>query len=175
MKQTMVVIATLLTLVVSSALAGGKIYRAIKPYWWTTPAMMCHPPNDEGVYWCRAGAWSIRGLSPGGYEDSISATGAAGYNSQSKGVGLSISTVFGDHDITFTCAGQTEPLPVRRVRQRAQAGTPVFEYWVWSSRAEGEQCLLKPIAMTVDGKVYRLDTKLLRQAVENAIDRATDE
>ena len=75
MKPTMTVaIATLLTLVVSSAMAGGKIYRATKPHWWTTPAMMCHPPNDEGANWCNAGAWQIRKLNGRG-EDSLAAWG----------------------------------------------------------------------------------------------------
>ena len=54
-----------------------------------------------------------------------------------------------------------------------QESISVFSYWVWGSREEIGECLLKPLKMTVDGRPFRLDTKLLRRAIENAVDRAS--
>ena len=101
--------------------------------------------------------------------------GFVGYHRENGDLSLSIATNFGDREVSFACADQSEALSMRRKRREWRESTPVFEYWVWGSRTKIENCLSRPLAMTVDGKVYRLDTKLLRRAVENAIDRATDE
>ena len=173
MKPTvMVAVATLLAVVASSAMAGGKIYRATKPHWWSVDPMKCHAPNDKGAYWCSAGAWQIRKLNGRG-ADSLAAWGFAGYHPESSEAGFSIWTNFGHQKATFTCSGHDKPLPVGRERKKMQESIPVFSYWVWGSREEVGECLLKPLTMTVDGRAYRLDTKLLRRAVENAIDRAS--
>ena len=174
MKPTMMVaVATLLAVVVSSAMAAGKIYRATKPYWWSVDPMKCRSQNEHGAYWCRAGAWQIRRLNGQG-EDSLAAWGYAGYDPGNKKVSLSIVTNFRHRNVTFTCAGQTAALPVKRERTNSRGQAAVmYEYWIWAKRAVIEGCLLKPLTMTVDGRAYRLDTKLLRRAVENAIDRAS--
>ena len=172
MKTTKMVVAALIALGVGPAMADEyRVYRATKPYWWTTSAMKCDVPNNKGDYWCGAGAWQIQSLTSFG-EDAIAAWGYAGYNPGTKKLSVSIESNFGDRKVTFTCAGQTEPLPVQRERRSSQEPVAIFEYWVWAPRARIDECLLKPIKMTVDGRTYRLDTKLLREAVENAIARA---
>ena len=118
-----------------------------------------------------AGAWQIHSLVSLG-EDSIAAAGYVGYQPGTGGIGVSVVKIFGDRDVTFACARQTEPLPVPRARARTRDSVASFEYWIWAPRAEVEECLLKPIKMTVNGKTYRLDTSLLRKAVANAVARA---
>lgn len=166
----MAAVAALLALVATEMSADG-VYRATKPYWWSQPAMKCDPPNEHGDYWCSAGAWQIRKLNSQG-EDSLAAWGAAGYDPKNKRVSISIQTNFRHRNVTFTCSGDSEPLQVQRERVKSQEAAIIFEYWIWAPRARIEGCLLKPIKMTVDGGTFRLDTKLLRQAVANAVDQA---
>lgn len=167
-------VATTLLVLLASDVMASRVYRATKPYWWDQPAMKCHPPNEHGDYWCGAGAWQIRKLHGGG-DDSLAAWGYAGFDPETDRVGVSIVTAFNHRKVSFTCAGQTDPLQVQRERTKGQeGGAIIFEYWVWAPRARIESCLRKPLKMTVDGRPFRLDTKLLRQAVENAVDRATE-
>ena len=174
MKTLKRLVATALLVLLASEAMANRVYRATKPYWWSQPAMKCHPPNDHGDYWCGAGAWQIGKLQGAG-EDSLAAWGYAGFNPENDKVGVSIVTNFNHREVSFTCAGQTNPLRVQRERSSAHgASNLIFEYWTWASRARTETCLRKPLKMTVDGRTFRLGTKLLRQAVENAVDRATE-
>ena len=172
--KLMVVAAALVALVVGPTMAeekASRVYRAIKPYWWSSPAMKCYKPGDNGVHWCRAGGWEIHRLFNRG-ENSIAALGIAGYKPGTGRANVTVRTNFGDRDVTFACLGQAQPLAVKRERIESQAAIAVFDYWVWAPRAKIDECLLNPIKMTVDGQIYRLDTSLLRKAVANAIARA---
>ena len=166
-------LATALLVLSASPVMADKVYRATKPYWWTVPAMKCDPPNESGDYWCRAGAWQIGQLSNFG-EDSLAAWGFAGYDPQSSRLAISIQTAFNHHKLTLTCSGDSEPLRTRKERIKSQDGV-VFEYWIWDRRPRIKVCLRKPIKMMVDGRTFRLDTSLLRQAADNAIDRAEED
>lgn len=169
-------ITVLLSVALMLAMGAGpamaeRIYRAMKPHWWKSPAMKCFPPTSDEWYWCGAGGWQISKLSALG--ESIAAWGDAAYHPESGVATLSIRTAFLHEEVAFTCSGQSEPLEVQRARVKSQETVPVYEYLTWASRARIEACLEKPIKMTVDGRTFRLDTKLLRQALTNAVDRAT--
>ena len=164
--------AILLALMASPTVAdrvADRVYRATKPYWWSEPAMKCYAPNPGGTYWCGAGAWQIGKLQGAG-EDSLAAWGYAGYQPDTRAVGVSIVTNFHHREVSFTCSGQTEPLQVRRERTKGQYGSAIiFEYWTWAPRARIEACLRKPLKMTVDGRNVRGDRKVRINGAEQIL------
>ena len=49
MKTLKRLVATALLVLLASEAMANRVYRATKPYWWSQPAMKCHPPNDHGA------------------------------------------------------------------------------------------------------------------------------
>ena len=130
MKTTKMVVAALIALGVSPAMADEyRVYRAIKPHWWSaTPAKQCVTPDDV-AYMCRAGAWQIPSLMSMG-DESIAAQGQILYVPEGRSAAVVVMTTFGDRDVTFACAGQTEPLSVQRTRVQSQGPVPVIQILV---------------------------------------------
>ena len=149
---------------------SDRVYRAGVPYWWGGPAAgtKCGEPDDGAAVWCNAGAWDIPALNARGGEDAIAALGSVGVRPTSGWVSLRVWTVIRDRDATIICG--PEALKLERIKQPAKAlGTEFFAYELGASRSRVEKCLRKPLALSVDGRTYRLDTTMLREALTKAM------
>lgn len=143
---------------------GGKVYRAVHPYWWDAGRYTCE--ESRGAVLCNAGAWMIPKLSNVG-ENSIAAIGDI-IAANGRGA-LMITTTFtrGHDTLTLHCAGEELEASVHSRRKRS--GYP--ESWAYVAEMDEEkleECLARPLTMRVDGRAYRLGTKRLRRAREKA-------
>ena len=135
--------------------------------------MACQEENDDGALWCSAGAWQIYKLFHRG-EDSLAMWGSAAQSARNpKRSAIQITTNFPHTpgDVKFECANG-KVLRMRHFETNHTTSPRPIGYYVWWAAKKLDECLQRPVAMHVRGKVWRLDTKLLREALANARDRA---
>ena len=121
--------------------------------------------NEAGGYaYCKAGAWQVPRLSAAG-DESIAGIGMAVSGEGGEAI-MIITTFTRPHkDLVLECETDTT-LKVDQGREVSGAQFRSVRYTAESD--DLDDCLSRPIRMTVDGQSYHLGTKLLRQALENA-------
>lgn len=160
------ILAAAMMMVAIVSMAEDRFYPGTKPYWWDLP-MQCETAGNFEV--CSAGAWDL-GIVTSGAANEVALFAKVIRGGGDEALLFHVSPRAGKKEPSFVCGDGTTVMKVENLGASGHGQSRWFRYLA-DSKTSLSHCIKRELRMVMEGKTYRLGTKLLREALVNVRER----